>query len=195
MGKAHAECAVCGKSCKRKYCSIDCYRVAQRSGSDEERFWAKVRKSDGCWLWTASRSGGRGQQRYGQFSVTEDGKQRHVGAHVFSWELANGQRAPEGREVMHLCDVKLCVRPDHLQLGTRAENVSDAAQKGFYHVPRPRRQKISDEQVEQAIAMVRSGMTQVAVAKAFGVTKVTICRILKGTLRQYRQPKQQKGVA
>lgn len=187
-GSALAGCATCGTPSKSKYCSTDCYRVVQRSGSDADRFWSKVNKTDGCWLWTASRSGGRGQQKYGQFTYLVDGAQRHPGAHVWSWEQANWQRVPDGREILHLCDVKTCVRPDHLQLGTHAENVKDAAVKGFYHVPRPARQKITDEQVEQAISMVRSGLTQVAVAKYFNVTKVTISRIMRGTLRQYRRP-------
>lgn len=187
FSEGSAGCAVCGKSCERTYCSIDCYRVVQRSGSVEDRFWSKVNKTDGCWLWTASRSGGRGQQKYGQFTYLVDGKQRHVGAHVYSYELHHGP-VPDGLEVMHSCHTKLCVRPDHLEAGTHSQNVKDSAIFGHYHVPRPRRQKITDEQVEQAIGMVRSGMTQVAVAKYFGVTKVTISRIMNGSLRQYRRP-------
>lgn len=52
-------CVQCGERLQRgatKYCSIECYRVVQRSGSTIDRFWAKVKKADGCWLWTAKRS-------------------------------------------------------------------------------------------------------------------------------------------
>jgi hypothetical protein len=191
------KCASCGQPCQRKYCSTACYRLVQRSGSAEDRFWAKVIKGDGddCWLWTGNRAGGGKRRSYGQFTVTvAPGKQKHLGAHVYAYELANGP-VPAGLHVMHLCNRPLCVRASHLAVGTSEQNNEMAARDGLFHTPRPRRQKMSDDQVEQAISMVRSGMTQEAVGKAFGVTKVTISRIMRGTLRQYRRPSAQRGAA
>lgn len=80
----------------------------------EERFWAKVEKTDTCWLWTAAlfRNG------YGQFRLPET----HVLAHRFAYELERGP-IPEGLHLDHLCRVKACVRADHLEPVTPGENV------------------------------------------------------------------------
>ena len=86
-----------------------------------ERFWSKVRKSDGCWEWTGSVA-----KTYGKFW---DGK-RSVRAHRFSWELHNGREVPAGKCICHHCDNRLCVRPDHLFDGTQKDNVHDARAKG-----------------------------------------------------------------
>lgn len=97
-------------------------------------FWTKVQKSAGCWLWT----GGVDKDGYGKFQITlpRDGlprgapsKQRHVRAHVFSYELEHGP-VPKGLLVMHSCDTPGCVRPDHLSAGTQKENRVDCKQKG-----------------------------------------------------------------
>lgn len=79
-----------------------------------QRFWNKVNVVDeGCWLWTASKAEG-----YGLFWF--DG--RLVKAHRFAHELVNGE-IPEGYEVDHLCEVRACVRPDHLEAVTKQENM------------------------------------------------------------------------
>lgn len=82
-----------------------------------QRFWARVEKSlDGCWLWTGSvRHFG-----HGHLNVNR----QRVLAHRFSWELAHGE-IPSGTQVNHHCDNPRCVRPDHLYLGTQAENIRD----------------------------------------------------------------------
>lgn len=72
-------------------------------------FWSKVEKSNGCWIW-------RGIVKpdgYGQFSRT--------GAHRVAYMLSVGP-IPDGLEIDHLCFQILCVRPDHLEAVTHAEN-------------------------------------------------------------------------
>lgn len=87
-----------------------------------ERFWSRVQQSDNCWLWLGSYNKITG---YGTLSV--DHYPRLV--HRLSWELSNGP-IPKGKHVLHHCDVKLCVRPSHLFLGTQQDNVADRHAKG-----------------------------------------------------------------
>ncbi len=86
-----------------------------------ERFWSKVEKSPDCWLWKAATASG-----YGTFRGP-DGLM--IGAHRMSYILAYGA-IPDGLQVLHTCDNKLCVRPDHLFLGTHQDNMDDMLAKG-----------------------------------------------------------------
>jgi hypothetical protein len=97
-----------------------------------ERFWANVQKGDGCWEWQASclRSG------YGQFRV--NGRNRPT--HQVAWELSNGPipKDPARRRsvcVLHKCDNRRCVNPEHLFLGSHADNVRDCVSKGRHFTP------------------------------------------------------------
>ena len=83
-----------------------------------ERFWAFVDKTDTCWLWTGYKLVG-----YGRFNVdvSRKAKTRNVKAHRWAWEDANGP-IPEGLQLDHLCRTPACVRPDHLEPVTHAEN-------------------------------------------------------------------------
>lgn len=85
-----------------------------------DRFWPHVAKSAGCWEWTGSRH----RNGYGQFYYRGPAM-----AHRVSWELANGP-VPDGMLVCHRCDNPPCVRPDHLFLGTQADNLVDMVSKG-----------------------------------------------------------------
>jgi len=88
------------------------------------RFWPKVQKSDGCWLWLA----GVNRQGYGKFTFSDD-KKHTIGAHRMSYILAHGE-IPAGKDVLHRCDNPPCVNPDHLWLGTIADNMKDKVAKG-----------------------------------------------------------------
>src|SRR5229473_531412 len=89
-----------------------------------ERFWSKVRKSDGCWEWIA------GKHRFGYGIIRDGGRgSRMRTAHRISWEFHNGS-IPAGLWVLHRCDNPQCINPDHLFLGTQFDNMTDAARKG-----------------------------------------------------------------
>lgn len=84
-------------------------------GTPEERFWAKVEKSAGCWNWIAGTSSG-----YGLHS--SDGKR--VLAHRFSYELLVGP-IPPGLQIDHRCHNRRCVKPSHLRIATHGQNVEN----------------------------------------------------------------------
>lgn len=81
--------------------------------SPEERFWSRVEKTEQCWLWTALTN----KYGYGLLSVSN----HHVLAHRFAYELLVGP-LPRGLVVDHLCRVRNCVNPDHLEPVTDFEN-------------------------------------------------------------------------
>lgn len=87
----------------------------------EEKFWPKVEKTKTCWLWIASTRG----KGYGAFGA--DGKNQY--AHRASWEIHYGP-IPDGLWVLHHCDTPACVNPQHLFLGTNADNMQDCVAKG-----------------------------------------------------------------
>ena len=82
-----------------------------------ERFRGHVSVTDECHLWTAS----VGTSGYGQFFYGGT----MVGAHRVAWTLANGP-IPEGLVIDHLCRVKTCVNPAHMELVTSGENTRRA---------------------------------------------------------------------
>lgn len=86
------------------------------------RFWSKVEVTDGCWLWT----GCQVQNGYGQFRF--DG--RTGLAHRWAYEHFVGP-IPDGLDLDHLCRVRHCVNPAHLEPVTRAENLHRGKGNGF----------------------------------------------------------------
>ena len=91
-------------------------------------FWDKLKPNGDCLEWTGNvQPRGYGMVRVGSRT---DGSRRMMLAHRRAWELANGP-IPEGMQVMHLCNNKLCCNPDHLRLGTSSENTQMAADDGL----------------------------------------------------------------
>jgi hypothetical protein len=78
----------------------------------------------GCWLWT-------GHVNRAGYGVIDRGG-RKLGAHRVSYEMNKGQ-IPHGLVVRHTCDVPSCVNPDHLLIGTQADNIQDAVKRNRIH--------------------------------------------------------------
>lgn len=86
-----------------------------RKQTTEERFWNRVDKTESCWLWL----GGLTRYGYGIMGIGQRGKR--VNAHRFAYEMLVGL-IPEGLQIDHLCRVRNCVNPEHLEPVTNAEN-------------------------------------------------------------------------
>jgi hypothetical protein len=93
---------------------------------DRARFWGYVVKGDGCWEWR-----NRLSRRYGRFAIGR----RSAAAHRLSYVWAYGA-FDEILLVCHRCDNPRCVRPDHLFLGTNADNMHDMKAKGRARGPK-----------------------------------------------------------
>ncbi len=89
------------------------------------RFWARVSKGDGCWLWTGHIS----TNGYAQIWVMYDGRGHTIPASRVAYLLEHGALDRE-LLVCHTCDNPPCVRPSHLWQGTTAQNIEDCARKG-----------------------------------------------------------------
>ena len=152
-------------------------------------FWPKVKKGAHCWEWQAYiRPSG-----YGQLGVP--GARRTVDAHRASWIIHNGP-IPDGLFVCHTCDNRRCVRPDHLFLGTNAENIADAVSKGRIKATRARglasgNGRLTDEQVAEIKRRHRprvhparsTGASTSELAREFNVTGQYIGQLVRGVWR------------
>ena len=92
---------------------------AYHRGTPEERFNARVIRSDGCWEWNGYRFRRRGKETgYGKFGITP---QQTVQAHRFAYELWVGP-IPDDHVIHHVCENLACVRPDHLEAVPNGEH-------------------------------------------------------------------------
>jgi hypothetical protein len=132
-----------------------------------ERFWSKVFRYEGCWNWTGclERTG------YGRFKSHG----RKHSAHRVAYELVNGH-IPDGLWVLHRCDNRRCVNPDHLFLGTPQDNVLDMLKKS-----RHGQQKLNYERAAEMRRDRLAGLTYAELGKKYSVSGVTAYHTAKGT--------------
>lgn len=125
-----------------------------------QKFESHVVKTDGCWFW----QGGTDKQGYGQFGFMS----HSVKAYRFSYELYVGP-VPGGRELHHTCENRLCVKPAHLEVLTREENIART----------PRLQRARALRYDTASSEIRRrraslGWTRQELADAAGVNLYTV---------------------
>lgn len=140
-----------------------------------DRLWAKVEKTDGCWLWTGAVA------QFGHGKIIDWPSGKYKSTHRVSWELAHGP-VPMGMQVCHRCDVPRCVRPDHLFLGTQADNLADMRSKGRAPVgDRNGQARLSDDDVRLIHAAVKAGERTRDIAVRFGIGKGHVLQVARAT--------------
>lgn len=122
-----------------------------------------------CWQWGGSGKG----NGYGSFSL--NGKT--MPAHRAAYALFVGP-VPSAMDVCHSCDNRACVNPDHLFLGTRADNMMDAAIKG--RMVGRKGQRLTERQVQEIRRRVHAGERAASVSRSTGVGHTVISNIMKG---------------
>lgn len=152
--------------------------------ADRIRFRSHVRVAagDSCWEWQGYRlKRPSGALSYGLFCV---GKRQFL-AHRMAWILSHGD-IPDGSVVRHRCDNVACVRPDHLLIGTQAQNLQDMRERGraFYNTfPKGTRHhsaKIDPERVLAIRKMREAGVSLAKIGSAFGLHPSTVHAIVRG---------------
>jgi hypothetical protein len=156
-----------------------------------ERFLSKISsKPDmGCWIWGGAKSG----SGYGQFWNGE----RKIQAHHFLLEADKLEALQkDGAEACHSCDNKLCVRPSHIFVGTKSDNMKDMVTKGRHNTSpgavamlkvrklhrgvNNHECKLTEAQAMEAKSCSRKRGSATALAKKFGVSLTVVCDIRDG---------------
>jgi len=133
-----------------------------------QRFWSKVdpAPSSCCWEWTA----GKSSNGYGQFKLNT----KMLSAHRIAYTLTKGE-IPKDLIVRHTCDNPVCCNPDHLILGTYADNMADKVERN--------RQAKGEQNgrckltVKQVMEIYNSPLTQDEIAKLYNIDQSIVSRI------------------
>lgn len=143
--------------------------------------------SNHCWIWQKTRS----SNGYGTFAF---GGGRNARAHRVSFECFRGP-IPDGMDVCHRCDVRACVNPAHLFVGTRAENIRDAVIKGRVNKDTRARgiahpsAKLTEDAVTAILEDLAQGVSKRQLALSYGVSQRTVLLIARGeTWAHIRRP-------
>lgn len=148
-----------------------------------ERFWSKVNKDGECWVWLGARMGSPNNRRGAIYAHS-----KLCAAHRISWELVNGE-IPDGMVICHTCDNTLCVRPDHLFIGTQKDNIHDMIRKGRRaracalrgaKGEAHRWAKLDNVAVMDVVNSALSGESKKSIARRYSVDPNAIRLILRG---------------
>lgn len=139
-------------------------------GTPAEKLAAKSKRDGECIVWT-------GHKRYGYGQIS-DGTKKLL-AHRVAFELANGPIA-KGMVICHRCDRPECVNPEHLFIGTQADNIRDMVSKGRHLTGEKNpASDLTPEQVKQIRFEAANGRTQISLSLEFGVSRHHISNIVR----------------
>jgi hypothetical protein len=144
--------------------------------SAKRRLSERTARSAECLLW----QGCKGSRGYGSLGI---GKNTTEGAHRIAWALANGVQPPRGMHVMHSCDTPACVNPDHLSIGTAADNQRDCSRKGRKNIAKGSRHKsakTTEGQMIRAAQLFAGGMTYRCISERLGISRWSLMKTLQG---------------
>jgi hypothetical protein len=141
-----------------------------------KRFWSKVQigHPHECWEWTA----GRNDDGYGRFRAF-GGPQL---AHRLSYEEHHGP-VPVGLFVLHSCDNRGCVNPNHLRAGTAKENTADMIDRGRHNCPFGERagpSKLTEESVRALLKRLSDGVGYSEAGREFGLSRSGVRKLALG---------------
>ena len=152
---------------------------------------SRYMERDGCWIWTAAKN----SRGYGHFTYAR----RTYYAHRVSYEVFKGA-IPEGMFACHTCDTVDCINPDHLWVGTHAENMADMRRKGRslagdrswskrnrHRLSRGETHyaaRLSDADVDRIRELRANGASRQEVAEMYGLHPVYVSKLTNGRARQ-----------
>lgn len=177
------DCPTCERSDLDGVFGLISHHIQLHPDEFEDRFWVRVdrAKEDECWEWQGSLD----SSGYGNLS--ESGKQG--AAHRQAWELEHGN--PGDDWVLHTCDNKKCVNPNHLYLGDHTQNMADAWDRGLMtpnnNLPPIEERggedapgaKLSKKEAQEVKEMI-GDKTQEEIAIEYGITQTTVSQIKLG---------------
>lgn len=136
----------------------------------------------GCWNW-------KRYSRHGYGIIRLNGKERF--AHRVSYSLFTGEIG-NGLCVCHKCDNPKCVNPEHLFLGTHADNMRDCARKGRNKIPRNEGEKhgmskLKEYMVFEILNHIKNGLKQIQIAKMFKIDPSMVSYIKSGKYWKHLQ--------
>ncbi|RJG10905.1 HNH endonuclease [Pseudomonas cavernicola] len=175
------ECSLCGiefefaASYQKKgpvlFCSRACYESGRLDRRPlEDRFWEKVEKLgfDDCWIWQGAKA-----QGYGKIWLSGS----VLGAHRVSYEIVHGP-IPEDMQINHKCDVRDCVNPNHLYVGTAKENTQDMIERNRGGLFKPGELHHSAKLNNFQVMMIRASSERTKdLALAFGINPDHVTRL------------------
>ena len=149
--------------------------MARPPQDEKARFLSKVKEvSSGCHEWQA----GLHRDGYGKFQFRGKTKQ----AHRVAYTLFVGS-IPDERWILHKCDNRLCVNPEHLFLGDSIENIEDMDSKGRRGTKCP----FTEDDARTIKSLLAQGISQQKIANAYGVHQTSISGIKLNKIKLFKK--------
>lgn len=146
------------------------FRTVSENDVTKARLYCKARLMEtGCWFWIGTKRNGYGLMQFNK---------RTSSAHRVSYQVFKGP-IPKGLVVRHGCDNPGCINPDHLSLGTQADNVADREARGRRNV-KGAQIGTSKLTAEEALAIKKSHEPLSVLAERYGVDRSNISAIRRG---------------